>query len=99
MTFRRILVPVDMSEFSRAALEVAADLARTGGAELHLLNAYGLSASEYPYMVYVHFDEIQREVASVSRKELDRWKERFAPADLDVEVHTSRSASPSFVVS
>ena len=86
MTFRCILVPVDMSEYARAGLQVATELARLSGGKLHLLNAYGLSPSEYPYAAYFA-DEIEREVANNSKRELVQWAARFAPAD--VEVHTS----------
>ena len=39
MKFRKILCPIDFSDFSRAALEMAAALARESDAELILLHA------------------------------------------------------------
>jgi len=88
MPIRRILVPVDMSEYSRAALEVAAEIARGCGAELHLMNAYGLSSSDYPYIAYIS-PRMEREVVENSRRELEEWTKRFAPGDVSVEQHTS----------
>ena len=43
--FRRILVPVDFSKDAEAALELAIELAKETGGELHLLHAYELPAS------------------------------------------------------
>src|SRR5690606_14124011 len=42
---RRILVPLDFSKHSDAALELAIELARELGAEIHLLHAYELPAA------------------------------------------------------
>ena len=88
MTIRTILVPVDMSECSRTALEVAIEIARACQAELHLMNAYGLSSSDYPYMAYMSTD-VERHVVENSRRELEEWSKRFAPGDLSVKLHSS----------
>ena len=88
MTIRRILVPVDMSEYSRAALEVACELARACQADLHLMHAYGLSSSDYPYMAYMSTD-VERHVVENSRRELEEWSKRCVPGDLPPKLHTS----------
>jgi len=43
--FHRILVPVDFSKHADAALDLAIELAKESGAELHLLHAYELPSS------------------------------------------------------
>jgi universal stress protein A len=43
--FHRILVPLDFSKHSDAALDLALELAREQGAEVHLLHAYELPAA------------------------------------------------------
>ena len=43
--FRTILVPVDFSSHAHAALDLAIELAKESGGELHLLHAYELPAS------------------------------------------------------
>ncbi len=86
MTFQTILVPVDMSDCSRLALESASELAKLSGGKLHLLYAYGLSPSEYPYLAYLS-DQVEREVAKTANREIAEWAERFAPSD--AEIHTS----------
>ena len=96
MTIRRILVPVDMSECSRTALEVASEIARACQAELHLLNAYGLSSSDYPYMAYMNSD-VEHHVIENSRRELEEWSKRFAPGDLGAKLH-SNSREPRVAI-
>ena len=43
--FKRILVPVDFSGHADVALDLAIELAKEGGGEIHLLHAYELPAS------------------------------------------------------
>jgi nucleotide-binding universal stress UspA family protein len=43
--FRKILVPLDFSDHSSRALDLAIDLAKESGAELHLLHAYEIPTS------------------------------------------------------
>ena len=43
--FRRILVPVDFSKHADAALDLAIELAKESGAEIHLVHAYELPSS------------------------------------------------------
>ena len=43
--FRKILVPLDFSKHSDAALDLAIELARERGGEIHLLHAYELPAA------------------------------------------------------
>ena len=43
--FRKILVPLDFSKHSDAALELAVQLAKEHGGELHLIHAYELPAA------------------------------------------------------
>jgi len=47
----KLLVPVDFSDFSERALAVAADLAQTFGATLHLVHVYPAAAYVAPPLV------------------------------------------------
>src|SRR5262249_34887437 len=54
MEIRRILVPVDFSDHSQSALETAIGLARTFGAQLHLLHCYQIQPTAMaPYGIVV----------------------------------------------
>ena len=46
--WKRICCPIDFSDASRAAMEVAADLAKRFGAELILLHAYPIPGYTFP---------------------------------------------------
>ena len=74
--FHKILVPIDFSDHSKAALESAIQLAKTFGAELCLLHCYAINpGGVYPYGVSLpptYFDEV-RDAAS---QKLDGWLEK-----------------------
>jgi nucleotide-binding universal stress UspA family protein len=74
--FQNILVPIDFSDHSEAALESAIQLAKTFGSELCLLHCYAINLGGVPpYGVSLpptYYDEI-RDTAS---QKLDRWLEK-----------------------
>jgi len=74
--FRKILVPLDFSKHSEAALELAIELAKENGAELHLLHAYELpTAVTMAYGVAIPqavWDGVQETVATRLSEALDR---------------------------
>jgi universal stress protein A len=93
-SFQKILVPVDFSEHSRAAVDAAVEFARSFGGSIHLLHCYAIQPGGIsPYGVAApaaYFNEI-REAA---QRELDAWSEKLLSEG--VEVTTSlRSDSPS----
>ena len=74
--FKKILVPVDFSEHSTAAVEPAIDLARAFGSKLHLLHCYPIQPGGLsPYEIAIpsnYFTEI-RDAAS---QQLSDWQEK-----------------------
>lgn len=74
--FNKILVPIDFSDHSKAALDSAVQLAKTFGAELCLLHCYAINPGGVsPYGVSLpptYFDEV-RDAAS---QKLDGWLEK-----------------------
>ena len=74
--FRNILVPIDFSDHSKAALESATQLAKTFGSELCLLHCYAINPGGVsPYGVSLpptYFDEIR----DAARKKLEEWLEK-----------------------
>ncbi len=85
MPFHKILVPVDMSPHSRAALELAGELVQRTGGTIHLLNAYGLREGESAYRASMS-PQVEAQVASNSERELSEWAKRFAPAGVKMRV-------------
>ena len=75
--FQKILVPVDFSEHSKAALESATQLAKTFRAELCLLHCYAVDPGGIsPYGVSLppnYFDEVR----DAANQKLDGWLEKI----------------------
>jgi nucleotide-binding universal stress UspA family protein len=83
--FKEILVPVDFSEHSAAALETAVELARVFDSKLHLLHCYQIQPGAIsPYGVALpssYFSEI-RDAAS---QRIAEWQEKYVPASVPVD--------------
>jgi nucleotide-binding universal stress UspA family protein len=72
--WKRICCPVDFSDASRAALEVAADLARRFGAELVLLHAYPIPGYTFPDGSVVASPRMMQELAEQAQRHLEEWR-------------------------
>ena len=83
--FKKILVPVDFSEHSTAALEAAIELASVFDSKLHLLHCYQIQPGGIsPYGIAIpssYFADI-RDAAS---RQLAEWQEKHVPAGIAVE--------------
>ena len=94
----KILVPVDFSEHSARALEMAIDLAKAFGAEIHLLHCYQvqpLSISPYGIALPEGFD---RDVRQAAESRTDEWRAKVTLEGIEVEVSLS-SRFPSLEIS
>jgi len=70
----KILVPVDFSEHSRRALHEAIGLAKTFGAELHLLHCYPLQVTAIdPYGITVP-EAYDRQLREAAGQRLSEWR-------------------------
>jgi nucleotide-binding universal stress UspA family protein len=72
--WKRICCPVDFSDASRAAMEVAADLARRAGASLTLLHAYPIPGYTFPDGSVVASARMMQELADQAAKHLAEWR-------------------------
>ncbi len=72
--WKKICCPVDFSESSRAALRVAASLARRHGAELLLFHAYPLPGYTLPEGSVLPSSHMLQDLASQTEAQLERWK-------------------------
>ena len=89
MSFRRILVPVDFSDHSVRALEIARELAKTFGSKLVLLHCYQVnpgSVSPYGIVLPESFD---REIREAAARRLEEWREKAAADGVDAEARVS----------
>ena len=72
--WKRICCPIDFSDASRAAMEVAADLAKRFGAELVLLHAYPIPGYTFPDGSVVASPKMMQELADQAQRHLEEWR-------------------------
>jgi nucleotide-binding universal stress UspA family protein len=72
--WRRICCPIDFSDASHAAMEVAADLARRFGAELVLLHAYPIPGYTFPDGSVVASPKMMQDLADQAERHLEEWR-------------------------
>src|SRR5215468_2998066 len=72
--WKRIFCPVDFSDASRAAMELAADLARRFGAELALLHAYPVPGYTFPDGSVVASPRMMQDLADQAKRHLEEWR-------------------------
>jgi len=96
--FETILVPVDFTDHSIAALETAIELARAFKSKLHLLHCYQIQPGGIsPYGIAIpstYFAEIQAAAA----KHLAEWQQKHVPAGIQVDAQTSSEAPSGAIV-
>ena len=72
--WKRICCPIDFSDASRAAMEVAADLARRSGADLVLLHAYPIPGYTFPDGSVVASPKMMQDLADQAERHLEEWR-------------------------
>ena len=72
--WKRICCPIDFSDASRAAMEVAADLARRSGADLVLLHAYPIPGYTFPDGSVVASPKMMQDLADQAERHLQEWR-------------------------
>ena len=72
--WKRICCPIDFSDASRAAMEVAADLARRTGAELVLLHAYPIPGYTFPDGSVVASPKMMQDLADQAERHREEWR-------------------------
>jgi nucleotide-binding universal stress UspA family protein len=72
--WKRICCPIDFSDASRAAMEVASDLARRTGASLVLLHAYPIPGYTFPDGSIVASPKMMQDLADQAERHLEEWR-------------------------
>lgn len=75
----RILVPIDFSPVCDRALAQAAAIASRSGAELHVLHVQVLSRSKYGWAAIPVIVDVEKVIADLSRKDLDKAVQHIQP--------------------
>lgn len=68
---KKILVPVDFSDFSKKALESAAEIAELRGAKITVVHIMVEPQTSVPYEVYIDWKKVREEIATDAVKLLD----------------------------
>jgi nucleotide-binding universal stress UspA family protein len=83
--FKKIVVPLDFSNHSNRALDVAIDLAKKFGGRIHLIHAYPIHPILLsPYDMHLPVD-FEREFRKASDLQMAACAERVRKADVAVE--------------
>jgi universal stress protein A len=83
--FEKILVPIDFSDHSKAALETALEIAPAFGAKIHLLHCYQLqpgAISPYGIELPANYAGDIRDAAAIQLKE---WQEEISTDAVEIE--------------
>jgi nucleotide-binding universal stress UspA family protein len=72
--WKRILVPIDFSDASRAALEAAAELAKRFSAKVALFHAYPVPGYTFPDGSFVASTKMMEELSEQANRHLVEWK-------------------------
>ena len=72
--WKKICCPIDFSDASRAAMEVAADLARRTGGSLVLLHAYPIPGYTFPDGSVVASPKMMQDLADQAERHLEEWR-------------------------
>jgi len=91
MAFRTILVPIDFSGCSSAALDQAIALASTLSAKLVLLHSYGVSVSLAPADFWVVPPDFVEKLRQGATAELEKLAQRAGKAGVPCESRASAS--------
>ena len=77
MNPKNILVPIDFSDYAKAALDEADSLAQQSGAELTLLHIHEMTQVAIMDFTYVEPPEKVAEILTAAEKQLQQWAEQL----------------------
>ena len=93
MEIRTVLVPIDFSDPSAAALDAAISLAKRFEARVHLLHVYQINTAVYPYGMIIG-PEVEQKLHEAARKSLEEWCDRAVREGVSAEA-TVAPGTPS----
>lgn len=73
---KKILVPVDFSDFSQQALSSAAEIAELRGAEITVMHVMVEPQTSVPYEVYIDWQKVKGEIKADAEKLLGEMAEK-----------------------
>ncbi len=89
---KKILVPIDYSDASEHALQLATDLAVKTDAILELLHVYQIPSDIYPYTLFIT-EEIEQQIHERETERIDAWCEKARAEGRIAVGHVVRGAT------
>ena len=87
--FERILVPIDFSDHSKAALELAVEMARDGDAKLQLLHCYQIQPGGVSPYGIAFPTSYYNDIRDAAARQLKEWQEKIPTDAVEVEASLS----------
>lgn len=82
--YRRLLCPVDFSDVSKNAFQIAIDLAVLFKADLHVIHVFQMPASTIPEGIYDIPDDMEDKVKSHFSKKLDEFIKNHSTPEINI---------------
>jgi nucleotide-binding universal stress UspA family protein len=82
--YRRILCPIDFSDISDNAFQIAVDLAEQLKADLHVIHVFQLPASNFPDGIYCAPDDIETQIEGPLLNRLDEFVKDNATSKINI---------------
>ena len=82
--YRRLLCPVDFSDISKNAFQIAIDLAVLFKADLHVMHVFQMPASAIPEGIYDIPDDMEDKVKSHLSKKLDEFIKNYPTQEINI---------------
>ncbi|MCK5433152.1 MAG: universal stress protein [Gammaproteobacteria bacterium] len=82
--YRRLLCPVDFSDISKNAFQIAIDLAVLFKADLHVMHVFQMPASAIPEGIYDIPDDMEDKVKSHFSKKLDEFIKNHPTPEINI---------------
>ena len=82
--YRQLLCPVDFSDVSKHAFQIAIDLAVLFKADLHVMHVFHMPASTIPEGIYDIPDDMEDKVKSHFSKKLDEFIKNYSTLEINI---------------
>ena len=82
--YRRLLCPVDFSDISKDAFQIAIDLAVLFKADLHVMHVFQMPASTIPEGIYDIPDDAEDKVKNHFSKKLDEFIKNHSTPEINI---------------
>jgi universal stress protein A len=96
--FRTVLVPVDFSEHSGAAMDLAIELVRGSGGTIHLLHAYEVPLGTIPPYGVAVPESLLAQVRDAAARRLEKAAHKVTAAGVRCETHVVHGPAADVII-